>query len=268
MIKLDCMLLGDCFTPEELVNEIFRQCPNMDLPIPVEDIAKAVGIVNITPLPLSDVEGMLIADEGKSRGAIFYKESSILGRQRFTIGHELGHYLLLHHNGQQKCSTNQISFSSSQNNQQILEDEANQFSQLLLMPKDRIIKELSEKTPDLNILKSISELFLMSFEPIANKCASYSSKPFSLVYSKDGIVRYCWRDWKNFPYKIPLKKGDEMPRNSLSNILEQPEQSISEIKEAKTCDWLVPYRNMILPDKLKEQLYTQADGYQITLLSY
>lgn len=268
MIKLDCMLLGDCFTPEELVNEIFRQCPDIGLPIPVEDIAKAVGIVNITALPLSDVEGMLIADEGKSSGAIFFKESSILGRQRFTIGHELGHYLLLHHNGQQECLTTQISFSSNRNSQQILEDEANSFSQLLLMPKERIVAELTDSTPDLNKLKDISELFLMSFEPIANKCASYSSKPFSLVYSKDGIVRYCWRDWENFPYKIPLKKGDKMPENSLSNILSQPDQTISEIKEANTNDWLVPYRNMILPDTLQEQLYTQADGYQITLLSY
>ena len=126
------MELGDCFTPDQLVEEIFRQQPKLTPPIPIEEIAAAVGISEIRPISTEEVEGMLVANESKSKGVIFYKEGSPLGRQRFTIGHELGHFLLLHHGFKQQCSPSDIQFGASSPQLLELENEANEFSQSLL----------------------------------------------------------------------------------------------------------------------------------------
>ncbi len=266
MIKLDCMELGDCFTPKQLVEEIYRQCPDITPPIPVEEIARAVGIYAIKAMPTKDVEGMLVADDGKTSGVIFYKESSPLGRQRFTIGHELGHFLLLHHGSEQSCTPSDIKFSSSSNVLKVLESEANQFSQLLLMPDSLISNAINSSVVSMGLLKLISDSFEMSFEAMSNKCSSLSDTPFALVYSKDGIVRYCWRDGKKFPYWMPFKAKDVMPPSSQAIGLSQPEETISHPVEVDPSEWISVKRNQSRPDKLIEQTYTQLDGYQVTMI--
>lgn len=266
MLKLDCMELGDCFTPQQLVEEIFRQCPDIKAPIPIDEIARAVGIVSINPMPTEDVEGMLVADNVKSSGVIFYKESSPLGRQRFTIGHELGHYLLLHHGPEQSCTPNDIKFGSSSDSLKALESEANQFSQLLLMPDVLISRAINSSTLSMELLKSISDNFEMSFEAIANKCSSLSNTPFALIYSKDGVVRYFWRDRERFPYWSPLKAKSLMPPSSQAISLSQPEETISCSVEVDPTEWIRTKYKQSSPDKLIEQTYTQLNGYQVTMI--
>ena len=266
MIKLDCMELSDCFTPDQLVKEINRQCPDLKPPIPIKEIAKAVGIVSIDAMPSEDVEGMLVANDGKSAGVIFYKESSPLGRQRFTIGHELGHFLLLHHGSEQSCAPKDIKFVSSSSNLHKLEAEANQFSQLLLMPDPLIAHAINRDNPTMELLKSIADDFQMSFEAMANKCASFSERAFALIYSKDGVVRYCWKDWDRFPYWVPFKAGDSMPLSSQAVTLSQPEETISDSVKVDPSEWISVNYKIKAPDCLIEQTYTQLDGYQVTMI--
>lgn len=266
MISLDCMELGDCFTAEQLAEEIFRQCPNIKAPIPIDEISRAAGIVDIKAMHFEDVEGMLVADDAKSSGVIFYKESSPLGRQRFTIGHELGHFLLLHHGSEQSCTSNDIRFGSSSNVLKKLESEANQFSQLLLMPDNLISSAINGTSVSMELLKLISEDFLMSFEAMANKCCSLSNTPFALIYSKDGQVRYSWKDKERFPYWIPFKAKDLMPPSSQAIILSQPEETISGLVKVDPSVWIRTSYKQSMPDMLFEQTYTQLDGYQVTML--
>lgn len=265
MIKLDCMALADCFTPEQLVTEIYRQCPDITYPVPVRKIAKAVGIEAINLMSTDDVEGMLVADNEKSVGVIHYKESNLLGRQNFTIGHELGHFLLLHHGANQSCRAEDIKLYSKSSTLKEIESEANQFSQLLLMPEHLIARAINNSVPNMKLLKSISEDFEMSFEPIANQCARLSNNPFALIYSLDGVVRYCWRDWNKFKYNIPFKRGDPMPLSSQAICLRQPEETISVMTKVDQADWF-PNLMRKIPEDVIEQTYTQLRGYQVTMI--
>lgn len=260
------MELADCFTPEQLVKEIYRQCPDIKPPIPIKEIARAVGILETKAMSSEDVEGMLVADDSKSLGVIFFKESSPIGRQRFTIGHELGHFLLLHHGSEQSCTPSDIKFSSSSKALEKIETEANQFSQLLLMPDNFILNAINDSVINMETLKLISDNFEMSFEPIANKCSSLSDKPFALIHSKDGIVRYCWRNWKKFPYFVPLKANDPMPSSSQAVSLNQPEETISKAVDVDPTQWIKFNYNQSKAIKLIEQTYTQLNGYQVTMI--
>lgn len=266
MIYLDRMELDDCFTPEDLVNEIYSQCPNLTAPIPIHDIAEAVGVVAITGMPTDDVEGMLVADEGKKDGVIFYRENSPVGRQRFTIGHELGHFLLLHHGANQSCTSKDLRVNSSSNQHALIESEANLFSRKLLMPDELIVKRLINAHLDIGLLKSISDEFQMSFEAVANTCAELSEKPFALIYSKDGVVRYCWRDKTKFKHWLPFKAGDVMPPDSQVIQVSRPDETVSELIKAQVETWFTTNDKSQVPASIFEQTYIQQNGFQVTML--
>jgi len=84
-------------TPEAIAAEIFRQNPDASLPVRIEEIASAAGILGIQPLTTDGFEGMLISNPEKSEGTIFVNKNRPPRRQRFTVGHEIGHFLLPWH---------------------------------------------------------------------------------------------------------------------------------------------------------------------------
>jgi Zn-dependent peptidase ImmA (M78 family) len=265
MIILDRMALADAFTPKDLVQEIFRQCPNLKPPIPVRELAVASGILEILTVNSSVIEGMLVTDEGKEAGVIYYNDHNRpIGRQRFTIGHELGHFLLLNHNGNMTCSNTDVSLSS--HSVDLIEKEANDFSQLLLLPEKLLKTELQSTSLSIQSLQAIADLFQMSFEATANKCTAISSKPFALVYSKDEKVRYCWKNHHTFPYYSALRKGSLLPRGSQALAMIPNEQTITEARETNASHWFNESSRYRLPKTIIEQTFFQNDGYKVTLL--
>ena len=94
MVQLDLIELADLVRPEQLVAEILRQNPQLPVPVPLEELAQLAGITKIEAFTSEGFEGALITNATKSEGAIFHSARGPRSRQRFTIGHELGHFLL------------------------------------------------------------------------------------------------------------------------------------------------------------------------------
>ena len=67
--------------------------------MPVEELAAAVNIVELRELDADGFEGALTTDPNKNKGAILYKAGARKERRRFTIAHELGHFLMPSHKG-------------------------------------------------------------------------------------------------------------------------------------------------------------------------
>lgn len=117
-------------------------------PVPIEKIARLKG-AEVIPYELGDeISGILVINDQK--GIIGYNPSDSKRRQRFTIAHELGHYLL-HHNSKDlfldrdflvvKYRGKKV-YSRSELRQ---ESEANAFAASILMPKSLIIAELEKE---------------------------------------------------------------------------------------------------------------------------
>lgn len=88
----------------------------------------------VTNLTKSEDGGLLRLsdDTGKEDYLILYDESKKVGRKRFTIAHELGHYFLKHH---QLIDETVISRGEITDEEyDVLEKEANYFARLLLVP--------------------------------------------------------------------------------------------------------------------------------------
>lgn len=116
--------------------------------IEVEDIARRLG-ARVVRMDLDDASGLLISRRGTAP-CIVVNQSHHMVRQRFTIGHEIGH-LYLRHQFQRGAEVHvdrghAISFrnSRSETGTDALEIEANQFAAALLMPTEILRREVGK----------------------------------------------------------------------------------------------------------------------------
>lgn len=117
-------------------------------PVKISKLAKALGIhVEMQDLD-NEVSGFLVRKN--NRDIVGVNQSHPENRQRFTISHEIGHYML-HINQQSlfvdyykgdKLFRKNINMANS-----IMERDANQFAASLLMPRKLIAEEI-QKLPD------------------------------------------------------------------------------------------------------------------------
>jgi Zn-dependent peptidase ImmA (M78 family) len=86
-----------------------------------------------------DVSGLLLRDDKSSAIVVNNAHASV--RQRFTVAHELGHYLL--HKGIFLNSTTQVYLRAEIHGRSRYEEiEANQFAAELLMPEIDVLQQL------------------------------------------------------------------------------------------------------------------------------
>ncbi len=108
--------------------EVVKAAASYELEVFVTDMEKMVGA---TP------SGILAKHQGK--WAIYINNEDSLTRQRFTIAHELGHFLL--HSGKQfvdSFSAGEAFYRDGEDSTQ--EREANYFAACLLMPSEEVEK--------------------------------------------------------------------------------------------------------------------------------
>ncbi len=97
MLKISRVDLADFDSPERIVQEIDRLIPDIPIPVPVDELALTLDIISIEALETEGFEGGLLTDADKSEGIILVNKDSTLQRRRFTISHELGHFLCFWH---------------------------------------------------------------------------------------------------------------------------------------------------------------------------
>ena len=154
----------DTMTPSEIADKALADFGYTAGTVPVEKIAKSHGII-IRYSPLDDeLSGMIYIKDGQAImgvNAIHHPN-----RQRFTIGHETGHYLM--HRDTLMLSdeihvdkgfpTTLMRDATSATGIERMEIQANQFAAALLMPKAVILSALEGKTFDIDNEKPIEEL--------------------------------------------------------------------------------------------------------------
>lgn len=126
---------------DAMVNGLLDQYDQREPPVRIERITKNLGI-EIRSGDLGDVSGMIVRSGG---GAIIGVNSTqVRQRQRFTIAHELGHFLLHEGLTNHVDHNYRINYRSKESSKatNVDEIEANFFAASILMPK-RFLDELS-----------------------------------------------------------------------------------------------------------------------------
>jgi Zn-dependent peptidase ImmA (M78 family) len=248
------MDLADCGSPETLVAAILKHHPDLPRQVPVETIAASVGITDIQNIDADSFEGALVANPEKTSGIIATKQGLNARRRRFTIGHELGHFLIRSHGANMQCNTADMREQRRDTPAHKSEYEANRFSAGLLMPKPMFVKDMDALgSADVTHAKNLSDLYQVSLEATANR---------AFVFSKDGLVRYA-RPSRSMP-DLSVRNGDRLPPSSQTartNAVGIPSKWETTVGSL----WLRSDWNNPAPAVL-EQCVVQSNGYRVTLL--
>lgn len=153
----------ETFIADKLSNPLFRT-----LPIKVEDIAKSMGIKVFAYGFDDDISGVLVIDNDSA--TIGYNQTESRVRKRFTIAHELGHYVLHRDDAQMFMDKQYTAHFRSTNftypdKKQKQEQEANKFAACILMPEQLLRAEIEKMEFDLQSeddIKVLAKIFDVS----------------------------------------------------------------------------------------------------------
>ena len=262
-MSLDRIDLLDVDQPGPLARAVHAQLGEVVLPVPVTEIARALDISEIRIDDLDGFEGMLLTDRRRSVGAILANNKGGARRARFTIAHELGHFLMEHHvlSGETgfQCRANDMWETREGRRHQKQETEANQFAIDLLAPFPLVDGVLSTD-PDLRDAQRMRDAFDLSLEASVRRMIERRPEPLAAVWSKDAQVRYTVSS-DSFPY-IPLKKGDRLPQTSQAfDVQANTKTGFTEFWNSPTITWINRPEVEIF-----EQTRRAPSGYAVTLL--
>jgi hypothetical protein len=186
--------------------------------IPMDIFVAALGATLIEE-PLTNSDGKIIRGNTKTlikvNSDIKFEE-----RKRFTIAHEIGHYILhnkleLDVHNETSNSLNWFNSAEQQAKKGIQEWEANDFAAELLMPEALVRKETFRKKFSPDLVKQLSTRFKTSITSIIYRLLSLDIYPLFVVFISSGIVRY-WSKSNNFWVRVLNITKLPPPRNSVA----------------------------------------------------
>lgn len=177
---------------------------NPIFPLDIEKIALSVGIQGIQELPNDKFEGLLVSLPGKTAGFIsISKNIRETTRKRFTIAHELGHFLITTHKGQYLCNSYDLSDYLSTSNPH--EKEANRFAAELLMPKQYFSVEIGNKIPSYSLFQSLTLKFESSLQSTLIRYKELTDESIAIVLSENSFIKWVLPS-EEFNYYIGSKE--------------------------------------------------------------
>lgn len=142
---------------ESYATRILNRTRTLSIPVPIDVAAHRLGII-LKAAELGDVSGLLVLEN--DRALIVYNRDQAPVRQRFSIAHEIGHFLL--HRSSKSLFIDKMYVmrrdSRSSQGDDPNEIEANRFAAAFLMPKSLLIDAISDIDLDLEDETTIREL--------------------------------------------------------------------------------------------------------------
>jgi Zn-dependent peptidase ImmA (M78 family) len=204
--------------PERLAQAVHKQLGSSTKAVPIVEVALALDITEIRYEPLESFEGALLTTPERDVGSILVNESSGPERRRFTIAHELGHYLNVWH-----TPTSEAGFMCAKQDMRVgsftikpgltvherQELQANQFAIELLAPRKQV-EQLTSDEPSLTEALTIGDRFELSKAAATRRYAELHHCPVAIVYTQQGKVNF------HIPSKscptLQLRKNDPLIR--------------------------------------------------------
>lgn len=148
-------------------------------------------IVAVKEDALDGFEGALLPSESGKRWGILYAADRSPGRQRFTVAHELGHYLLHRRARPEGFRCGEAAVDARDGIQ--IEREANDFAATLLMPLDDFRLQLPPKEmSNFERLSACAERYDVSLAAVVLRWLRYTDRRSMIVVSRDGFIKWAW----------------------------------------------------------------------------
>jgi IrrE N-terminal-like domain len=183
-------------TPGAWANLLSKAWGRDRFPIDVLLIAQDISARQPDPIArihggdIGELEGMLLKRE-QGWYLLYNDQVQSSGRINFTIGHELGHYLL-HRRDQEsfQCSTQDLLDWGSTARQR--EAEADKFAATLLMPLDDYRKQVDSARVDIDLLGACATRYGVSLLAAIRQWIEFTPQRAVMVVSNDGFINWSW----------------------------------------------------------------------------
>lgn len=256
-------------SPADIAALIHQLLPDLPLDFSIEALCKQFDITEIEEKPVTSFEAMLVMDPNKAWGSIVLAQGRRPERRRFSIGHELGHFLIPTHKPQAgqpfSCSLADLRLGDvrEQDRRQRMEAEANRFAAHLLMPPARIRANHRSRQPDLSEVVRLASEFGVSREAMARGYIDAHRDTLAVVILHRGLVDRIYRSG-DFPW-IEVARGQPAPADSIASDHGLDPGQISEMEECEPETWLSVSgaRNV---EVLSEQVLSQQGAWATVLL--
>lgn len=254
--RLSLLRENKCRAAARTVLEKFHVCSEQD--IDVETIAWLHSRLRVRIGGLTGSEGRLVAN---NRGGIIRVASkNNLGRFRFTVAHEFGHYLLHPRNVVDKI----VSMSDLTIwNDATEESEANIFSAEFLMPKN-LIESYCRGVPSIERLEQIADSFQSSLTATAFQYHEYTSEPVAIILSEG------WRMKSFRPFvneDLPRIRFGQVSTNSAAGErLAGRDEDSGKLVRVPANAWLEGFDNRPEIDIWEDSRYMEYYDKTLTLL--
>lgn len=153
---------------EQRAVQLLEEHGAMRAPVPVELIAHRLGLVVESAALGNDVSGLLVVKDG--RGTIGVNQTHVPVRQRFTIAHEIGHYVLHREEAELFIDKGYAAARrdrTTSTGEDYGEIQANAFAAALLMPEPLVSAEVDRLAFDLgdeDALEALADKFQVSLQ--------------------------------------------------------------------------------------------------------
>lgn len=204
------MEISNIVNPEKAAEDIIKA---LDIRKPseivVELIAEQRGATVVTGY-LGASEGRLVRRGNRGKITVPFSETNV-GRRRFSIGHELGHFEL-HSNLAEyiDCSKEDMTDFYGYKNR---ETEANLFSAGLLMPRELFAPKIVRNKPTMKLIEELASEFNTSLTATSCRYMQVTIEPCAVVYSVEGKI--VWSAKNEFPFYLK-GRGDALDKDSFA----------------------------------------------------
>jgi hypothetical protein len=240
-------------TAEQLLEELGITEPNQ---LQIEAIAYHCQAV-ILYEPLSGCEANIV---GRGDRAIITVDSkAIRTRQRFSAGHELGHWMKDRGQVAFGCSREQIDSHWTLNN---AETRANQFASDLLLPTKLFVPLAKNRPITVETVRELGRVFEMSLTATAIKLVRFGSFPSMLVFYEDGERKWFIPSSQDLPRQLwPAKQLDPITLTARLLSGEIKQEAMGDVRTDKWFDARNAYRYY-----LRESCFNSGPASVVTLL--
>lgn len=218
-----------------------------ELPVDPFGIA-AEEEITVEPKPgtARGVSGMLVKS-GDSFGIMYATDIESEGFQRFSVGHELGHYFLDDHadqifRGLQTIHTSRAGFASTEPH----EIEADHFAAGLLMPRQLFKPAMLQAGDGFQAIERLAAKCETSLTATAIQYAKFSDLPVAVVVSEGPAVCYAFM---SDPFKQIrgvgdwLRKGQPVPKDTPTSFFNRDPRRVEQGERREESSTLASWFN-------------------------
>lgn len=203
---------------------------NLDLVrqmLPTTPYGKGAVLLEPAPVTWGSSEGALVRNpDNPNEWGIFYNDKARPERQRFTLAHELGHFVL-HRDSHTSFNCDKESIYTGADTLKQIEREADDFASNLLIPGDLLRQRITGKRINFHLLGELAKEFRVSLEAMCIRLIKFTEQRAMMVYWDYGYLKYQWRSQSAIRTRVQLRSTDD-PQEPLPDTLAADEEIAQE----------------------------------------